>query len=130
VKAREKENKNRIGIVNFERRKYPRFNIDLPIEYHLITSPISHNGLAVNASEGGLLLYISEWLEAGQQLKVKIFFSSDTGLNAVEALTEVVWKDILMEKGLGEYRCGVKFIEISSENLTRLKNFLRDRCSP
>jgi hypothetical protein len=130
METEEKEAKNRVGIVNFEKRKCPRFIIDLPIEFHPITSPISYYGLAINASEGGLLLYLPERIETGQSLRVKIFFSSGNGLNAIEALTEVLWKDILMEKGWGEYRCGVKFIDISSEDMTKLKPFLRGLSSP
>lgn len=130
METEEKEAKNRVGIVNSEKRKYPRFIIDLPIEFHPITSSISHNGLAINASEGGLLLYLPERIETGQYLRVKIFFSSSNGLNAIEALTEVLWKDILMEKGWGECRCGVKFIDISSEDMTKLKPFLRGLSSP
>ncbi|NWG02135.1 MAG: hypothetical protein HXY44_04665, partial [Syntrophaceae bacterium] len=29
-----------IGVVSFEKRKYPRFNIDLPVEYYRIDSPV------------------------------------------------------------------------------------------
>jgi hypothetical protein len=32
----EKEIKSKTGIVYFERRKYPRFSADLPVEYHSI----------------------------------------------------------------------------------------------
>ncbi len=49
----------RYGIVNFERRKYPRFSVDLPVEYYKIGSPVKHKGRAMNASQAGLLLYIS-----------------------------------------------------------------------
>jgi c-di-GMP-binding flagellar brake protein YcgR len=39
-------------------------------------------------------------------------------------LAEVVWMDIHLGEGWGDYRCGVKFIDISPEDMRKLKNFL------
>ncbi len=120
----EKEPKPHYGTVNFERRKYPRFHVDLPIEYYRIDSPIGQTGKALNISEGGLLLYFPEQMDIGQYIKLKLFFSLGSDLNTIEVLAEVVWKDIHVEKGLSDYRCGVNFIDVSSEDMTKLKNFL------
>jgi c-di-GMP-binding flagellar brake protein YcgR len=124
VKNREKETKPRYGTVNFERRRYPRFNVDLPIEYCEIDSSISHTGRAFNASDGGCLLYLTEQVEIGQHLKVKLFFTSGSDLNIIETLAEVAWIDIHLGEAWGDYRCGVKFIDISPEDMTKLKNFI------
>ncbi len=121
----EKARKLHYGIVNFERRKYPRFNIDLPIEYSLLSSAVSHPGRALNASEGGLLVYLSEKVEISQLLQMKLFFPSGSELNGVEIVAEVVWMDIHLGKDWGDYRCGVRFVDISPENLNKLKRFLR-----
>jgi hypothetical protein len=66
-----KEAKYRYGTGNFEKRKYPRFNIDLPIEYSRSDSSINV-GKAANASEGAAF-YLPEPMEMGQHLKVKLF---------------------------------------------------------
>jgi c-di-GMP-binding flagellar brake protein YcgR len=124
VKNGEKELKPRYGTVNFERRKYPRFHVDLPIEYYRIDSSIGHTGKALNISEGGLLLHFPEQMDIGQYIKLKLFFSLGSELNTIEVLAEVVWADIHLDKGRGEYRCGVRFIDISPEGMTKLKNFL------
>jgi c-di-GMP-binding flagellar brake protein YcgR len=124
VKNGEEEAKPRYGTVNFERRKYPRFNVDLPIEYSRIDSPISHAGKALNISEGGLLLYFPEQMDIGQYIRLKLFLSLGSELNAIEVLAEVVWMDIHLDKGEGDYRCGVNFIDVSPEDMTKLKNFL------
>ena len=80
-------------------------------------------GRAENASEGGLEIYFPEEMQIGERLKLKLFFSSsETELNTIEALAEVVWIDIL--SGDGEFRSGVKFVDISPEDLVRLKDFL------
>ena len=122
--AKGKENKPRIGIVNFERRKYPRFSIDLPIEYYQIDSPAGHSGRTANISEGGLLIYLPEKVEIGQHLKLRLFLASLSEFHSIEVLAEVVWMGTGMKEGLG-YPRAVKFTDISSENLTRLKEFLK-----
>ena len=116
--------KPRVGIVNFEKRGYPRFTVDLPIEYYQVNSPTSHAGRVSNASQGGLLVYLPEKLEIGQCLRLKLFFVSGSDLNTIEMLSEVVWGDIHFEKDFGDYRYGVKFLDISTEDMDRLKIFL------
>jgi len=119
-----KEGKPRIGIANIERRKYPRFSIDLPIEYHPINFPTSHIGRALNASEGGLLVYLPEKMKVGQHLALKLFFHSGSQMNIIEMTGEVIWIDIHLEMNWGDHRTGLKLIDISPENLQRLKDFL------
>ena len=125
MKNGEKEIKPRYGTVNFERRRYPRFNVDLPIEYYQIDSSINHTGQTFDASDGGCLLYLTEQVEIGQHLKVKLFFTSGSDLNTVETLAEVARIDVYLGEVWGDYRCGVKFIDISPEATKKLKNFLR-----
>lgn len=120
----EKAAKPRVGIINFEKRSHPRFSVDLPIEYYQTNSFPPHTGRVINASESGLLVYLPEKMEIGQHLRLKLFFVSGAELNTVEMLAEVVWRDIHLGKGWGDYRSGVKFVDISSEDLDRLKNFL------
>ena len=126
MKNREKEIKPRYGTVNFERRKYPRFNVNLPIEYYRIDSSIGHTGKALNISEGGLLIYFPEQMDMGQYIRLKLFLSLGSELNPIEVLAEVVWMDIHLDKGLRDYRCGINFIDISPGDMTKLKSFLRN----
>ncbi len=113
------------GLVNFERRRYPRFSIDLPIEYYRLPSSEKRQARVSNISEGGIMIYVPEKLQIGQQLRVKIFFLAEPNLNAMEVIGEVVWIDLCLEEGK-EYRSGLKFIEVSADDLRRLKNFLHD----
>jgi c-di-GMP-binding flagellar brake protein YcgR len=113
------------GIVNLERRKYPRFSIDLPIEYSQTDSLVAHPGQAANISEGGLLIYLPEGVELGQRLRLKLFFASiSESLHTMEVLAEVVWRS--SESGeLGKnYPCGVKFIDVRPMDMNKLKSFL------
>jgi len=119
----DKESIPRFGTVNFERRKHPRLSVDLPVEYWQINNPKSHPGRTADISEGGLLFYISEEIEIGQNLRVKLFFDSGLKLITMQAQVQVVWKDFRMDKD-GYYRIGVKFVDISSEAMEKLRNFL------
>jgi c-di-GMP-binding flagellar brake protein YcgR len=120
----EKGTKSRYGTVNFEKRKHPRFSVDLPVEYSRADLSADH-GRAMNASEGGLLLYLPEHMEIGSHLRLKLFFAMGSDLNAVETLVEVVWVDVHLEKDWGDYRTGVRFADISTEGMGKLKSFLR-----
>jgi hypothetical protein len=125
VKIEEENIKPHIGIANIERRTHPRFNVDLPIEYHLVQSPVLGAGRAVNASEGGLLIYLREKIEIGQFLRMKLFFTYGANLHAIELLSEVVWKDVYPGREGGDYRYGIRFADIAPENLEKLRVFFR-----
>jgi len=123
VRTEEKGTKFRYGTVNFEKRKHPRFSVDLLVEYSR-ADLFADQGRAVNASEGGLLLYLPEQMELGNHLRLKLFFAMGSELNAIETLVEVVWVDIHLGKDWGDYRTGVRFVEISTEEMGKLKSFL------
>ena len=125
MRAEEKKNKPRYGTVNFEKRKHPRFTVDLPVEYSRSDVSIEQ-GHAINASEGGFLLYLPELMETGNHLSLRLFFTIGSDLNAIETLVEVVWVDMHLGKDWGDYRTGVRLVEISTENMGKLKNFLRN----
>ncbi len=124
MKKEEKEVKPRYGTVNFEKRKHPRFDVNLPVEY-VRSGLVANRGGALNASEGGLLLYLPEKMEVGQHLSLKLFFSSGSELKTIETLVQVVWMDIHLGENQEDYRAGVKFVDISSEDLEKLRDFLR-----
>jgi c-di-GMP-binding flagellar brake protein YcgR len=112
-------------VTNFERRRYPRFSVDLPIEYWQIDKTRSRPGRTINISQGGLLLRLSEPLEIGQAVGLTLFITSGPDLDTIEAVAqvEVVWQDIHVGKD-GAYRVGVNFVDISPEDLDKLKNLL------
>jgi len=120
----EEEIKPRYGIANIERRKYRRFPIRLPVEYYRANSSMSQTGQTLDASEGGLQILFPEQVDIGQKLKLKLFFSSGPELNAIEMLVQVVWVNTQLGEGEKHYRSGVKFTNISPEDMTKLKNFI------
>ncbi len=122
--AEEKKVKPRYGTVNFEKRKHPRFSVDLPVEYSR-TDLAVEQGRVINASQGGLLLYLPEQVGMGNHLRLKLFFTMGSELKTIETVVEVVWVDMHLEKERGDYRTGVRFVQISAEDMNRLREFLK-----
>ncbi len=122
--AEERKVKLRYGTVNFEKRKHPRFSVDLPVEYSR-TDLAAEQARAMNASEGGLLLHLPEQMAMGHHLTLKLFFTMGAELNTIETVVEVVWVDIHLDKERGDYRTGVRFVQISAEDVARLQEFLK-----
>ncbi len=121
MKTGKKEPKPPYGTVSFERRKHPRFNVDLPIEYNEIDSSISHTGKVLNISEGGLLLYFSGKMDIGRYIRLKLFLPLGY---TIEMLGEVIGVEVHLDKDWRDYRCGVNFVKVSPEDMTKLKNLL------
>lgn len=111
------------GTVPFEKRRHRRFTVDLPIEYRR-RDLVEKYVRVINASESGLSIYLSEQMEVGQYLRTKLFFPFGSELNFIELVTQVVWTDVHPEKDWGDYRAGVRFVDISQADLSNLKNYL------
>lgn len=116
-----------------EKRKYPRFNVNLPVKYSR-TNLIFRYGRAVNASQGGLLVHLPEEIGIGQRLGLKIFFPSHSEFNTLDTSVQVIWKDVHMRKDwTWDYRTGVRFVNVSPEHMSELKKFLVNiapKCPP
>jgi hypothetical protein len=70
-----------------------------------------------------LLIYFPEKMDLSQYLKLKLFLPLGSELSAIEVLAEVAWTDIHLGESWGDYRCGVRFIDISPEDMNKLKIF-------
>lgn len=121
----EKRKESRFGLVNFQRRLHPRFSVNLPIEYWHVDGSKSQLGRTANVSGNGLLIYVPEQIEIGKNLRLKIFFDVGFGLSFIEALVEVVSKDTDLAND-GDYRTGTKYVDISPEDMDKLKSFLNN----
>jgi hypothetical protein len=123
ARAKKMKKNPRFGTANFERRKHPRFSLDLPVEYWESDTSRSHPSRTGDVSEGGILLYLPQEIAIGKTLRLKLFIDSGIDFIFIEALVEVVWKDLPFE-GQEEHRIGVKFVDISEKDRTILKNYL------
>jgi tetratricopeptide (TPR) repeat protein len=111
---KEKERNPLWGPAYFKKRRYPRFSINLPVIYRQNKNFKSKPCHAVDISKGGLQLNVSEKIEVGQNLKLKIFIDARLESNSIETDVQVVWKGI-NPQGSG-YRMGVRFVDISSSS--------------
>jgi c-di-GMP-binding flagellar brake protein YcgR len=107
-----------------EKRKNFRLSLHLPLEYYFPESSLLRLAYMVDICEGGLLMHNLEKLEIGQKLRVRFYYDSATGMECIQALGEVIRVDKL-RKTREEYRCAVKFFDLSSENLKKLRRFLK-----
>ena len=110
-------------LANLERRRHPRFSVGLPVEYWKTYHPLSQPSRMINISEGGVLFQISESIEIGENLRLRILSDSRLNLYPVEAFVRVMWKDTHLDKNEG-YRIGAKFVETSQEDRNNLRKFL------
>ncbi len=109
-----------------EKRRHPRVSVDLPLEYRISGAPKAQAGMAINASESGLLLHCLKDMPVGTKLNVAVLFPSGYELTNFEVLAEVVWKENHGEENPQEYEFGLKFIRILEEDHRKLKQVLAE----
>ncbi len=124
-KTRQSKPKPREGIFIVERRRDPRFILELPMDYS-IESVDRYGGVAANASKGGLLVYLPEAIVVGTSLKIEILFAKGSGLNSIRAIAKVVWSDLAPREILGEYRYGLEFESFQEGDLQKLRKLLKE----
>ena len=106
-----------------ERRNQARFLVELPVEYRRANDSRIRPGHTVNFNEDGLMISLSEPMEIGEQLEMKIYFTSGSSLITIEAVVKIVWVDAEIKED-GYYRFGVSFVNISPADRERLTGFL------
>src|SRR3990172_9201997 len=90
------------GVLAIEKRRHPRFNVELPLDYCRVDGKELYGGIVANASEGGVLVYLPERIEMGAFLKVDIIYVNGLELNTIQAIAKVVWQDLATRDSLGE----------------------------
>jgi len=125
-KKEKDKSKSKEGIFIVERRKHPRIRVELPLDYSLADREETYGGVVANASEGGLLVYLSETTELGALLKIEILFVKGSELNTIRGIAKVVWSDLAAKKAWGEYRYGLQFQSFQEGDLKKLKTLLQE----
>ena len=104
-----------------ERRKYPRFQIVLPLEFEDIHGAVIHN-----LSEGGLLIHSVQNMPVGRELKVRVFFAEEYELDQFKATVRIAWKGYHSDQDWEGFRYALEFVEISAEDRKKLVNLLEE----
>jgi len=116
----------KMGVLSIEKRKYPRFSVELPLNYSRVESKEILGGMVANASEGGLLVYLPERMEIGAFLKIEIFYVRGLELDTIQSVAKVVWCDLASRENWGEHRYGLQFQYIDHKDLSRLTTLLKE----
>lgn len=125
-KKEKDKSKSKEGIFIVERRKHPRIRVELPLDYSLVDREETYGGIVANASEEGLLVYLSETTELGALLKIEIIFVKGSELNTIRGIAKVVWSDLAAKKVWGEYRCGLEFQSFQKGDFQKLETLLKE----
>jgi c-di-GMP-binding flagellar brake protein YcgR len=116
----------KMGVLAIEKRKHPRFSVELPLDYSRVNGKETYGGMVANASEGGLLVYLPERIEIGSLLKIEIFYVGGLELNTIKAVGKVVWADLAARESWGEHRYGLQFESIDEKDFNRLTTLLKE----
>lgn len=120
----ENQRKPKWGAVSFQRRRFPRIDITLPVEYSVIeiSDDKFRTVVAQNISSGGLLLILPEFQPLSTCLKIRIYI----GMRAIDAGVKIAWTELLTGREKNEFRCGVYFTNISEADLGFIKQFIAE----
>ncbi len=116
----------KMGVLAVEKRKYPRFSVELPLSYSRVDDKELFGGIVANASGGGILVCLPERMEIGAVLKIEIFFLQGLELGTVETIAKVVWSDLASSGSPGEHRYGLEFQYIDEKDYNRLTALLKE----
>jgi hypothetical protein len=103
-----------------EKRKYPRVDMDLPVDYWVKRESCAHGGIVVDASETGFLVYSVQDIPIGTKLKIAVLFPREYDLANFEVAAEIIRKKVA-EKGKEGYQYGIKFTKILKEDYGKLR---------
>jgi len=102
----------RLNMGFAERRKYPRFECELPIDCITSESEI-HVGIAANISQGGISICLHDRIKVGTPLRIQLVFAQDFQLKTIGANAIVVWSSVVHHDFWGRYRYGLRLIGMS-----------------
>ncbi len=116
----------KIGTLVIEKRRYPRYSVELPLGYSHVDGKELYGGILANASEGGVLVYLPERVELGVLLRIEILYVKGLELDKIEAVGKVVWVDLAAKESSGDYRYGLQFQSIAESDFEKLVTLLRE----
>ena len=126
MKNKQFSSQTKMGVLAIEKRKYPRFSVELPLNYSRADAKETFGGMVANASEGGLLVYLPERVEMGTFLKIEIFYVRGLELDTIRAVAKVVWCDLAARESWGEHRYGLQFKYIDQKDFDQLTSLLKE----
>jgi hypothetical protein len=102
-----------------EKRRSPRYSIELPTEYWEADNAC-RAGLVCNVSKEGLCIYSVHDMPVGKDLEIRVFFPNEYEFDGFRVGTKIVWKDGRYESNWKGYQYGLAFVRIPSEDAWKL----------
>jgi hypothetical protein len=109
-----------------EKRKHPRTLISFPVHIQLNENRGVYPGLTLDASESGLLIQTLKEMPVGIRIDVEFLFPKKVEWSNFKAEAEIIWKDICYWEDWEGYQYGLKFIQISKKDYSKLKQIVSD----
>jgi len=115
---------------NKNRRRHPRFFIDLPLEYRDVDGSCLRGAMVVNAGEGGFLIESPRDIAVGTELSMTILYPKGFELANFKVTAKIVWKepywreDLKRDRSSKGYQYGLEFIQILDEDRWKLSFLL------
>lgn len=111
-----------------ERRRHPRVNARLPLQYKDIQRPIeAYSGtLSRDVSEGGIRFLSNEFLSVFTRLLLEVSIPSLS--RPIKAISKVAW--IQKVPRSNQYNVGVRFMDMTEEDKKQLASFVTKSPAP
>lgn len=119
-----------LGVTHFYRRRYPRIDLTLPVEYSLdpakdaSASQLTKTG---TIGGGGLMLYLKRAVDKGSVMRLALYLPDKV---IIFCVVKVVWTELLSGEERDDFKTGVEFQEISENDLQRLRSFIKNHQNP
>jgi len=107
-----------------ERRRHPRFVIDLPLEYRKVGEANSRGAYTGDVSRMGLLIHSIDDLLTRTELEISIFYANEYRFDIFTVFARIVWKQVHSERKWKGYRYGLEVVRISAENRRKLDTII------
>jgi hypothetical protein len=119
------DNQSGLAFTQFNRRRSPRINVTLPVEYSMTMDiapclPTRTETLG----GGGLMLHLPMVVPVGALMKLKLSLPDRV---AIPCTVRVVWTELLTGLEQNDFRTGVAFEQIAERDLDALRTFIKEQ---
>ncbi len=112
-----------------ERRKFPRFPVNLPLEFGRMNESRRRAGVAADISKMGLQVLSIFRMMIGTELRLTILFPIGYELTTLDVAAKIIWKTSYDGGDWSGYKYGVKFTRISEKDRLKLDFFINAHLS-
>jgi hypothetical protein len=112
-----------------ERRKFPRYPVCLPVDYHRVNELERRAGVVADISKMGVQVHSVYRMVIGTELRITVLFPLGYELTTLEVVARVVWRERCSEIEWTGYKYGLKFTRISEKDQLKLDFFLNAHLS-